>query len=224
MIATFLNEIENALMDIGVSHSEARVVAVSAEEYIAENIYLIANEFLVDALSYAASMKANEFIDTADVIDLGHSFEIISTSGKTNFSTDARQMLPGLLKNAKTAKDGTRYQAIPVGGSKSSFDRDTAIASANKAAKDLARNSGRRDISNEARSIYQSGINRPKAPRGGTTEFRVATSKQNPATQWVYPAQEKDMTEYLNYINQEMNSSIRMFMYSIIEDMKARFQ
>jgi hypothetical protein len=224
MIEAFLNEIENALVDVGVPHSEARNVAVSTEAYITENIYLIANEFLVDALSYAAFLKAKEFIDTADVIDLGHSFEIVSTSGKTDFSTDARQMLPSLLKNAKTAKDGSRYQAIPVGGSKSSFDREAAIASANKAAKELAKNAGRRDISNEARSIYQNGMNRPKEPRGGTTEFRVATSKQNPATQWVYPAQEKDMTEYLNYINQEMNNAIRMFMYSVIEDVKARFQ
>src|SRR5687768_16788256 len=73
---------------------------------------------VADATEYAESIGASEFIDEMDVIEVGGSFMVTTISGKLDYSQPEKQMLPHLLKNAKTSADGSRYRVIPVGGKK----------------------------------------------------------------------------------------------------------
>ena len=75
-------------------------------------------DILADAMSEAvqagADVGSSEFISELQAVRSGPSFELTTSSGRTDFSEAPFPMLPRLLKNAKVAKDGSLYKVIPL--------------------------------------------------------------------------------------------------------------
>jgi hypothetical protein len=139
------------------------------------------------AVQAGASKQSAEFINQLR-LDTG-AFEIKTDSGRTDFSEPPRPHLPHLLQNAKPMKDGSGvYKVIPVGkpGNKPDFTTNIMDAQRRINAERMT----------EARTRAKA-----MAPRGSVS-FRVATSKQDPTTQWVQPGKDADFTSDLNDINQ----------------------
>jgi hypothetical protein len=112
-------------------------------------------------------------------------------------------MLPYLLKNAKPMKDGSGvYKVIPVGkpGIKPSIAKNIVDEQRRISVERLEA------ARNRARSL---------APAGSQI-FRTATSKQDPNTQWVQKAKEKDFTEDVASINHNLRSAMDDAIHDII--------
>jgi hypothetical protein len=122
-------------------------------------------------------------------------FQVTTESGDLNFSEPPKPMLPFLLKNAKPMKDGSGvFKKIPVGKS------DTKPSFAKNIIDEQHRISAERAEAARARA-------RSVAPTGSQI-FKTATSKQDPNTQWVQPAKEKDFTSEVKEINQGLQNSL----------------
>lgn len=150
------------------------------------------------AIEAGVDKESSDFINDLD-IDV-NAAELITRSGRTDFSMPELQMLPYLLQNAKPMKDGSGvYKTIPVGGESSSDnskDRKflTNIFDAQKAV--IAERKMNAKVKN-------------KTPTLAKPQFRTATSKQNAATQWVLPPKEADFRELLIDINEELRAAVR---------------
>jgi hypothetical protein len=145
------------------------------------------------AVEVGAQKESADFInqlrlDTA-------TFEVKTESGQLEFDEPPRPMLPFLLKNAKPMKDGSGvYKVIPVGkpGIKPSF------------AKDIVEEQRRISVERAEAAKQQRRAISP----AGSQAFRTATSKQNPQTQWVQPAKEKNFTDEVTAINHDLRNSL----------------
>jgi hypothetical protein len=185
-----------------------------------------------EALSYAASIGAKDFIQDIDVIESGGTFLITTLSGRTDYSTPEVKNLPNLLKNGKVGKDGTVYKTIPIKKktAKSSMEQgiDTGALQAKARAQllDNGVNSTNR-LSAMVESFSQQIRNQPKAttPQEKPTidSFKTASSKQNPATQWVIPEKNMDMTEFLFNLNSSIANDIEQTTTSIIQKYEREF-
>ena len=59
-----------------------------------------------EAIQLGSETKAADFINEIKATRSGSGYDIVTDSGRTDFSEPAFPMLPRLLKNAKVAKDG----------------------------------------------------------------------------------------------------------------------
>lgn len=176
--------VDEATVDRIVSKASAEISAVAN----------IRGEQAVDeAVSIGAQKESADFINQLRLDALN--FQVITESGQLNFSEPPRPMLPFLLKNAKPMKDGSGvYKVVPVGkpGNKPSFARS---------------------IIDEQRRISAERIETAKtraraiAPAGSQI-FRTASSKQDASTKWVQSAKEKDFTNDVAIINQNLQDSM----------------
>lgn len=150
-------------------------------------------EAIDEAVEIGAQKESADFINQLRLDTFN--FEVKTESGQLNFDEPPRPMLPFLLKNAKPIKDGSGvYKIVPVGkpGNKPSFAKN---------------------IVDEQRRISAERIEAAKARARaiappGSQIFRTATSKQDPTTQWVQPAKEKDFTEDMANINLNLRNSL----------------
>ena len=188
------------------------------EGYLYERVAEITTEKLFSALEYAQLIGADEFIETAEIVDFGEYFEIRTTSGKTNFSTPRREMLPGILSQAKINRaTGERYQRIGIKKKmKSSFDSDAALQGAMEKAKEANRavkGQSTTTVATQALESFRAQYAANKAqPRSViSTDWATATSKQDAGSKWVIQEKEKDMTQFLNSLNSDLNDSIRIY-------------
>lgn len=200
---------------------------------ISKEISVITSDILADAMNDAVNAggdaMSTDFIDEVRAIRSGASFDIITDSGQTDFSEQPFPMLPRLLKNAKIAKDGSLYKVIPI-RQKSSNNQNAAktteaayanIEQARRRAKDERGETPRDSSSPDAMkgmdtvaAMQAMSKSRQKSAkiREKNTEpvinFRVASSKQNAATQWVNPGRKIDMSSALSNINAGLHDSI----------------
>ena len=208
-------------------------------------------DILADAMNEAVNAGADipsvEFIDDIRSIRSGSTFDIITESGKTDYSEPPFPMLPSLLKNAKVAKDGSLYKVIPMKQSNSNKS-DKRVAPTTEAAfiaiqdarmqakaqKDQEH--GRLSSSPDAmkgmdtvsamQNILRSRSVTPKEKYTPSNEpvmnFRTASSKQDPNSQWVRPGKSINMGPALRSINERLHYEIDKAIESIIrsyEDM-----
>jgi hypothetical protein len=134
--------------------------------------------------------------------------ELTTDSGNMDFSTPPYPNLANLLRGAKPIKDGSGvYKVIPVGKpgfrpkvSSNIFDAQKQIM----AERHEAANANRKAVA-------------PKGSKGSGQQFRTATSKQNANSQWVLPAQDKDFTQDVKDINEQLGKTMDDIIADIIQ-------
>lgn len=204
------------------------MICDSAMDAINETIIDIVTSATAEAVIFAEDLGAEDFISDVDVFQDGYSYKIGTRSGQTDFSVDKVENLPNLLKNAETAKDGTRYKVIPIKEKNekpkigvSMFETLKAQQRVLSAKRDAMAADSQSRI-NRAKSVADSvrqNLSRsmvPKMERGATTSFRTATSKQDPSTQWVIPEIDRDMTQYLFDLNHRIDQDVQQAITMIL--------
>lgn len=206
------------------------------------DISIATSDILADAMTEAVNVgediASEDMINELKAVRTGPSFEIITDSGRTDFSEPPFPMLPKLLKNAKVAKDGSLYKVIPIKqkttNRRTSVTTEAAIQNINNARR-IAKE--QRDANQKTDKISSSpdamrgmdtfsamqSINksRQKQQRGGqqrgpAIDFRTASSKQDATKQWVMPGKIKDATTPLREINMNMHDNIDRVIADII--------
>lgn len=207
------------------------------------------SDILADAMNEAVNAGGDamsiDFIDEIKAVRSGSSFDIITESGKTDFSEPPFPMLPTLLQNAKVAKDGSLYKVIPI-KQKSMFKDTNDVGATTEAAfanieaarrrakqsQEDSRNVGSApdsmkgmDTFSALQTISKSRRKNVKMKKGNlepAVDFRTASSKQDASTQWVNPGRNIDMGGTLNDINDRLHDSIDRTIEDVIrmyEDM-----
>ena len=194
-------------------------------------------DLLANAMSEAVEAgQSINFVEDIRSIRSGSSFDITTSSGKTDFSEAPFPMLPKLLANAKVAKDGSLYKVIPL-KQKTSAPGRTQIFS-EQALKDIevARQNAKIDRTNQGR-----GSSSPDAMKGMDTlsamqviaksrqkqektsnasvqhvDFKTVSSKQDQNTQWVNPGKKEDMGPVLRNINANLHDAIDSTIMDVI--------
>jgi hypothetical protein len=225
MISHRINGLRQYLQSMGLRPSEADDVCRSAMQEIGDRMRLIVESAVSDAESQGVAMGADEFLSQIK-LDADSGYVQISTdSGELDFSLPPTPMLPWLLKNAKIAKDGSRYKIIPIGAAGTQKPKP--------AAKDIA--AGLNAISSEGSSVENMAQQMAQAftagalkqsptrqePRAaGEVSFRVASDKQDPTRQWVAPAKDLDLTGMI----MDINSKIRQDIDRACDDILLKYQ
>lgn len=234
-----INRLRSLLMSRRADFSTIDAICDAASKDINEVILDIVSNGMAEAVEYAVELGAEDFIEDMDIVNVGGSYQVITRSGKTDFSTPPMPMLPHLLKNAKVAKDGSRYRVIPVGGESSGkktmgrsiFEDQRALQGKIQVARETLReslnaNSNQRsgemidkfrDMVRGNMPTRQSFYNRSHSRRANP-EFRTASSKQDPNTQWVTPAKELDMTGFLMNLNTKIQQDIVSSVMTIVNE------
>ena len=241
-----VSRLRSYLTSLGVSYRDIDTVCDAAASDINEAILTIVSDAMTDAVAYAVDRDIDEFIEDIDVQDYGGMYQIITKSGKTDYSVPERQMLNSLLKNADVAPDGTRYKRIPIGGStsekrtmgKNIFDDQRELQSRIADARASLRENLRDNKSSRSNSMTETfrkmvreNMAKRKqfytAPRDktstGTPEIRTVTDKMDPETQWVIPAKDMDMTGYLVDINNRIQQEIYQTVTTIVTEYERLF-
>lgn len=207
--------LKSKLQSLGLSSSEASSMIEEAASEIQQVAYSIVEKAVYEAEDYASSIGAEEFLAQIKLDANSGYIEISTDSGRTDFSQPPLPMLPWLLSNAKTSKDGSRYKVIPVGGTNS---KPKPSPQARDIASGLsAMASERASVSNMAETMAEAfglnasaSITETQRPTVATEkpEFRTASSKQDASRQWVMPAKDLDMTGTLMTLNATIRSEI----------------
>lgn len=198
----------------------------------AREISMTTSDMLTDAMNEAVNAGGDiasvDFIEDIRAVRSGISFDIVTDSGKMDFSEPPFPMLPRLLKNAKVAKDGSLYKVIPIKQKGQSSNRvanttEAALAnieSARMKAKDVRQaDDYRGSISPDAMKgmdtvAAMQVLSKQRTGESNTTssgsvvDFRTASSKQDASTQWVHPGKKADMSGVLSRINANLHDSI----------------
>ena len=211
-----VERLRSSLRNIQMPDSEASQICGSATDDISQILLDIVSNAVSEAVDYAVELGADKFVDDIQVLpDAGGLYRISTHSGTADYSKPRQEMLPSLLKNAKTSSDGNRYKVIPMRGKETKVERSMFSALQERQdAIDTARTVLREQAKNKKHAITDAlGLNLSKqvaaakmgsstsTQRSGEVEFRTASDKQDAGTSWVIPEKEADMTEYLQNLN-----------------------
>jgi hypothetical protein len=211
---------------------------------VAREISDITSDLLAQAMSDAVSFgESADFIQEVRSVRDGATYSITTDSGKMDFSEAPFPMLPKMLQNAKIAKDGSLYKVIPVKRKGSTPSRTAITTEAALTNIENARVAAKQDRTNQNRSVSS-----PDAMRGmdtlsamqaisksrqkvekypsnpsGQVDFRTASSKQDPTTQWVHPGKQANMTSVINNINANLHDSIDNAILEVIRKYEGQF-
>lgn len=238
-----INRLRSSLNQRGWLPTEVDEICDLASNDINEIILDIVSSSVAEATDYALDIGAEEFVEDLDVIEVGGGFMISTRSGKTDYSTPARKMLPDLVKGGEVSEDGDRYKVIPVGSKsttrmpKDIFDtlqqRDSVLQEA-RAALNQQSLDNRSERAGKMASHWKTVISRKLEERVaankpqrvatiGKPSFKTASEKQDANTQWVIPAKEMDMTGYLMDMNKRIQDSIYSSVMLIVENYEREF-
>lgn len=219
-----LYQLKQRLIAAGYSYDEADAICDYAAAEIGDGIADAVASALAEAEEAGLAIGALDFAAELQAIPTGDIFQITTDSGRTDFSEPPFPMLSRLLKNAKTAKDGSQYKHIPVADRpnrmKSSYetirDRQADLDLAKQRLNDdLSKGSGVSDVLAPARSYAEAyKLNRtPKRSerrlgQSGSVSIKTVSSKQDATRQWVLPPKDHDMTGALMNINANLRATI----------------
>lgn len=219
MISHKISRMRTYLQSIGLDVFKTEDLIEQAYEEINDSLKQMVSQAVREAALAGEVMDADEFLREIK-LDADSGYVQISTdSGKLDFSEPPTPMLPWLLKNAKTAKDGSQYKVIPVGGpskskpAKQVKDIDGAISN-------IASASSMEDMATDvARKFGMAPMltKRSESTKSGPVSFRVASSKQDQNTQWVLPAKDKNLTSAVMDINFRLRSEIDKMTDEVID-------
>lgn len=203
-----LDRLRSHLALKGVDKNTIDTVVARVQQEIDAVVAARGQEAVDQAVQVGIEKESADFINQLRLDTLN--FEVKTESGQLQFDEPPRPQLPQLLKNAKPMKDGSGvYKVVPIGkpGIKPSFAKNIVD--------EQHRISAERAEAAKARA-------RAIAPMGSQI-FRTATSKQDPQRQWVKPAQEKNFTEDVADINQNLRHSLYDAIRDIIRDYEDMF-
>lgn len=235
------SEIERLRQRLRMKNLSETVIDDICDE-VSRDISVTTSDILADAMNEAVMVGGDvgsaDFIDELRAVRTGPSFEIITDSGRTDFSEPPFPMLPKLLKNAKIAKDGSLYKVIPIKqkttNKNMAVTTEAAIANINNARRiakeqrDAEKETHRGMVAPDAMkgadtfSAMQS-INRSRSKQqrqgqqdGPVINFRTASSKQDASRSWVVPGKMRDVSGPLREINMNMHDDIDKAIEDII--------
>ena len=228
------------LQNRDLTQYEIDTVCRQASEDVNAIILDIISNAASEAVSHAESIEAWDFISDMDVGQDGWVYVVKTKSGLTDYSIDAVHNLPNLLKNAKTAADGSKYKVIPmkeksnkrVIGTSSADVMAAQTDAANAARQSLRDRQGDRsaranvmaeNFRQQIAQRMQARKEDDKRTEGPTTGFRTATSKQDAASQWVIPEKNRDMTQYLLDLNDRIKSTVEDSVMQIINSYQQEY-
>jgi hypothetical protein len=200
-----LDRLRVILLNKGLNEGAVQKIIQKAESEIHSKLSPILDSALEKAVAAGVDKKSEDFINELRIVQAQSLFFVSTDSGQTDFSTPPFPMLPRLIAGGKPSKDGTSvYRVIPVGASNKP-SVSTNIFDAQKRIHAERVESAQRQYAQIS-------------PKGSKANFRTASSRQNAATQWVIPGQEKDFTEDLRSINDEIQSSAEDIIREVIRD------
>ena len=233
-----LERLRMTLRSRGFSEPYIEAVLTNASRDISQAISDALAASIDEAAQAGMEMDATSFVSELRAVAQDNSYYVTTDSGQLDFSEPPFPMMAHLLKNPKVAKDGSLYKVIPMGDKpmtqKEKFssltDIQQSINSARQVAAETGTQNGPKDInagamqfsgSFAARKTAQRDDQITKATRAKTgregIKFRTVSSKQDPATQWVQPAKNKDMTPTVNDINMRLRDTIENMVTSIVQ-------
>lgn len=215
MISQKLSAMQSRLQALGMDNNDIDRYLAITERDIREGIADVLSSAVHEAADFGRSKGADEFLQEIKLDEDSGYIQISTDSGRMDFSKQPFPMLPWLLKNAKTAKDGSRYKVIPVGA------KSTQTAKPQKSIEEgiaALRGSKRgvSDMASDMAAAFGLGANNkitpPKGPEAGNAmgspSFRVASSKQDPNSTWVQPEKDLDMSSTIMEINLRIRQQI----------------
>lgn len=233
-----VQRLRSELVQAGYSGRDADALADSAATEINELIMDVVSNAIDAATNHAADLEILEFIEDMAVENVGGTYQIMTRSGRTDFSIPPFPMKESLLKNPKIAEDGSRYKTIPVGGTAGTpIIKDIFTVQAAAEAKQhevraklreelfgrasnfsaAQQNSLRKYIryDQQARSKLQDLQAAGRAPIIKKPTFRTVSDKTSDDA-WVRPGKELDMTGFLMDMNREIADAIEHGTLAII--------
>lgn len=206
-----LDRLKFTLENRGLDPDAVDAIVRKASDEINAALQKYGEQAMQSAIESGVEKRSPEFINE---LRLNHiSMELTTSSGNMDFSDPPFPMLPRLLvSNAKPMKDGSGvYKVIPVG--ESSRNRPKVSTSIYDTWKQI-----------NAERVEAARAQRDRIiPKDSKGKFRTATSKQNTATQWVQPARDKNFTEQMQNINQELRTSMDDVIRNIIREYEEGF-
>lgn len=202
------------LAAMGLRPSEVERIVSSATEEIRSEIENIVSSAVNKAVDYGLSIGAKEFLAQINLDAHTGYIQISSDSGTLDFSEPELPMLPWLLKNAKTAKDGSRYKVIPVGAESVNKPEKSDLRDVSSGIGAMASSrSGVEGMAEEMARAFNGAAVTNRKPRFEAKpvkepEFRVASSKQDQNEKWVKPRKDLDMTGLVMSINASIRSEV----------------
>lgn len=224
------------------NYSEAVIDSICDD--VSAEISDLTTDILASAMSEAVSAgQSMDFVQEIKTVRSGSTFDIATQSGKTDFSEAPFPMLPKMLQNAKVAKDGTLYKVIPVKQKTSAPGRTAVFSDAALIDIENARRQAKADRTNQGRNssspdamrgmdtfsamqVIQKSRQKFEAPSKAKVEqvnFRTATSKQDPNTQWVNPGKQEDMGQTLRNINANLHDAIDNTIMEVIRKYEGEY-
>jgi hypothetical protein len=201
-----LQYLRSSLLDKGYSINDVEAIVDRARSEIQQAFQEQSESAMSQAVDIGVEKRSPEFINDLYMDEVN--MRLTTESNNMDFSTPPYPNLHNLLSGAKPMKDGSGvYKVIPIGTHDE--PRKPVSASIYDAAK--KRNAERAEA---ARVQYSKIL--PKGSKGAK-EFRTATSKQNAATQWTLPAQDKNFQEEVESINANLTSSMDDIIRDIIQ-------
>ena len=231
--------------NLAVDNLRARLILRGKSEDRADEICFMAiaeiNEAVVNTIAdgvdelrqLGLEHGLDELVEDIAVNRVGGSFRVGTVTGKTDFSTPPFPMLPKLLSAGKTAKDGHKYQVIPIPDEKPETRRSLSLndtmmqrkADIQQARQAIRDKSGRPDAFTMAEQYIQTmtGIQviTEKDANTGAVHFRTASEYQDANTDWVKPAKQLDLTRQINDINDRIEHRIEQDTAMIINKYEA---
>lgn len=214
MLFNKIQDLKQSMISMGVSYSVAQVLCNEAEQEIIEEIKNIVENAVYDVVGAGSSMEADEFLSQITLNQENGYVQISTESGRLDFSRPKTPMLPWLLKNAKTAKDGSRYKVIPVGASKG--DKPQSQAKDVQSGLASMRQTKTNKLESMAQQVAQAfNVSSSRATNKtetknmqGASEFRVASDKQDPDTNWVLPEKKLDLSGIVMEVNNRIRADV----------------
>ncbi len=232
-----VNRLRQTLLFKGYSDQQADHLASLASQDISVAITELLTGAISEAVRLGDDLGVDDFASQIRAVQVGSTFQIVTDSGRTDFTEDARPMLQHLLKNPKHAKDGSLYKVIPMRNRNSQkqvmsiFEAQRNQQEAQKEALAAMKTNAGTGVDPLSPSVMFSGLAAAKDfvarkkqmqdlmnknNEAGPKEFRTASSKQNASTAWVIPAKQRDMTQVLVDLNRQLESDIQSTVQSIV--------
>lgn len=227
-----IDRLRHNLRAKGIAEQLIDTICGQATREISSMITDAVSNAVQEAVAAGIDKDSKDFISEIRASRVGNTFNIVTDSGRTDFSNPPYPMLPWLLKNPKVAKDGSLYKVIPV-GSKSSNQKLSDITQVQEMINNT-RNQSRAQLDNgkdvfsgattfsgdfAAQKNYTKNLKTNQAiqERTGKPTFRTVSSKQDANSQWVLPAKDADMSQDLSNINKNLEIAIENAIISIVQ-------
>jgi hypothetical protein len=217
MIENRLQTLKWSLFSKGYEDDEVDDIIISARDEIMSQINDMVSSLVQEAVSKSSEMGAEEFMSQINLDSSNGYIEIITDSGKTDFSEPIKQMLPHLLEGGKTSSYGSVYKVVPIGknpikSQKTSMIKDiesglSAMSNISKSGMSI-QDATAEMAASFGMSARHRNISKPESDIGSQAQvvFRTASSNQDPNSSWVIPEKEADMTSIIAEINSRIRS------------------